>query len=85
MRGRGLIIAELEDRRGIDTSYAVPIREFILDEKIPKLNSTLEDILVHNIFDLTLSCKVLKDVVVVLILLHTDIIFCGDIKPQSIV
>ena len=81
----GLILIELEHRRSFGTTYVVPVRGVILDEKIPKLNRTLEDILVHNIFDLTLSCKVLKDVVVVLILFHTDIIFRGDIKPRSIV
>ena len=48
-------------------------------------NRTLEDVLAHDIFDLTLDRKALKDVVVGLIILHTDIIFHGDIKPQSIV
>ena len=46
---------------------------------------TLEDVLAHNIVDLTLDRKVLKDVVIGLILLHTDIIFHVDIKPRSIV
>ena len=37
MRDYRLILAELEHRRGIDTTYVVPIRGVILDEKIPKL------------------------------------------------
>ena len=48
-------------------------------------NRTLEDVLTHDLVDLTLARKVLKDVVVGLILLHTEIIFHGDIKPRSIV
>ena len=39
----------------------------------------------HDIVELTLAQKVLKDVVVGLILLHTEIVFHGDIKPLSIV
>ena len=108
----GLILSELEHRRGIDTTYVVTIREVILVEKITKLNydgpmwvdkqeglaeaicnyltshirnmpvchkyaishlefgyaialdlynCTLEDVLAHNLVDLTLSRKVLKD------------------------
>ena len=34
----GLILADIEHQRGIDTTYVPPIRGFILDEKIPKLN-----------------------------------------------
>ena len=56
-----------------------------MDEKIPTSNRTLEDVLAHDIFDLKLDRKVLKDVVVGLILLHTYIIFCGNIKTLSIV
>ena len=37
MRDSGLILAELEHQRGIDTTYFVTIRGVILDEKIPKL------------------------------------------------
>ena len=37
MRDPWLIIAKLEHRRGIGTTYVVPIRGVILDEKIPKL------------------------------------------------
>ena len=36
IRYPGLIIADLEYRRGIDTTYVVPIRGVILDEKISK-------------------------------------------------
>ena len=46
---------------------------------------TVEDVLAHDIVDLTLDRKFLKDVVIGLILLHTDIIFHGDIKPRGIV
>ena len=38
MRYHVLIIADLELQRGIDTTYVVPIRGVILDEKIPKLS-----------------------------------------------
>ena len=48
-------------------------------------NFTLEDVLAHDIVDLTLARKVLKDVAVGLILLHTEIIFHGGIKTRSIV
>ena len=48
-------------------------------------NCTLEDVLTHDLVDLTLAHKVLKDVVVGLIILHTEIIFHGDIKPRIIV
>ena len=64
MRDHGLILAELEHRRGIDTTYVIYIRGVILDEKIPKLNHTLEDVLAHDLVDLALAWKVLKDVVV---------------------
>ena len=37
MRDPGLILAELEHRRGIGTTYYVPIRGVILDEKSPIL------------------------------------------------
>ena len=37
MRDPGLNITELEHRRGIDTTYVVPIRGVILDEKTPKV------------------------------------------------
>ena len=47
-------------------------------------NRTLEDVLAHDLVDPTLSRKVLKDVVVDQMLLHTEILFHGDIKPQSI-
>ena len=47
-------------------------------------NHTLEDVLTHDIFDLTLVRKVLKDVVVVLILLHIDIIFHSDISNRKV-
>ena len=56
-----------------------------MDEKIPKLNHTIEDVLAHDLVGLALTWKVLKDVVVGLILLHTEIIFHGGIKQQSIV
>ena len=36
-RDTGLIIADLAQHRGIDTTYIVPIRGVILDEKNPKL------------------------------------------------
>ena len=48
-------------------------------------NRTLEDFLAHDLVDLILAPKVLKDVVVGLILLHIEIIFHGDIKQRSIV
>ena len=136
MRDPGSIIAELEHRRGIDTTYFLPIRGFILYDKIPKLKydgpilvdkregiaeaicnyltrhirnmpichkdiishiefgyaivldlyiRTLEDVLAHDLVDLTPDRKVLKDLVVGLIILHTEIIFHGDVKPRSIV
>ena len=135
MRDPGLILAELEHRGGIGTTYSVPIRGVILDEKTQNLNydgpilvdkrkgiaevicnylpshilnmpvchtyiishldlgyaillefynHTLEDVLAHDLVDLTLVRKVLKDVVVDQMLLHTEILFHGDIKPQSI-
>ena len=84
-RDHGLIIAELEHWRGVDTNYVVPIIGVILDDKTPKLNCTLEDVLAYDLVDLTLARKVLKDVVVGLILLHTEIIFNGDIEFWSIV
>ena len=56
-----------------------------MDEKTPKLNHTIAEVSAHDLFDLTLATNVLKDVVVGLILLHTEIIFNGDIKLQSIV
>ena len=34
----GLIIADLDHRRGIDTTYIFPTRGVISDEKIPRLN-----------------------------------------------
>ena len=85
MRDPGLILAELENWRGVDTTYVVPIIWVILDEKTPKLNCTLEDILAYDLVDLTLARKVLKGVVVGLILLHTEIVFNGDIELWSIV
>ena len=135
MRYPGFIIPDIEHRRGIDTTYVVPIRGVILDEKIPKLkydgpilvdkwerlakescnclmrhihnmpvchkytisrldfgysivlefyNRKIEDVLAHDLVDLTLARKVLKYVLVGLIILHTEVIFHGDIKPQSI-
>ena len=59
----------------LDFGYAI-----ILD----LYNRTLADVLAHDLVDLTLAWMVLKYVVVRLILLHTDIIFHGDIKPKSI-
>ena len=136
MRDYRLIPAELENWRGIDTTYVVPIRGVILDEKTPKLkydgptlvdkweglagaihnyltrhiynmpvchkdtiyhlafgyatvldfyNHTLEDVLAHDIVDLTFAWKVLKYLVVGMILFHTNIIFHGDTKQRSIV
>ena len=85
MRDPGLILAELENWRGVDTTYVVPIIWVILDEKTPKLNCTLEDILAYNLVDLTLDRKVLKYIAVGLVLLHTDIIFHSDIELQGIV
>ena len=85
MRDPGLILADLVNLRGIDTTYVVTTRGVILDEKTPQLNLTIEDVLAHDIVDLTLARKVLKDIVVGLILLHTEIIFHGDIKTLSIV
>ena len=38
----------------------------------------------HDPVDLTLSQKIMKDVVVGLIFLHTGIMFHGDIKPRII-
>ena len=40
-----LILVDIENRRGIDTTYVVPIRGIILYEKTPKFNRTLEDVL----------------------------------------
>ena len=37
MRNTGIILADLEHWRVIDTTYGVPIIGVILDEKIPKL------------------------------------------------
>ena len=85
MRDPGLILSGIEHRRGIDTTYVVPIRGFILDDKTPKLNRTLEDVLAHDLVDFKFSRKYLKDEVVGLILLHIEIIFHGDIKQRSIV
>ena len=48
-------------------------------------NCKIEDVLDHDIVDLTLARKVLKYVVVGLILLHIEIIFHGDIKLWIIV
>ena len=48
-------------------------------------NCTLEDVLDHDLVDLTLGWRVMKYVLVDLILFHTDIIFHGDIKQRSIV
>ena len=45
---------------------------------------TLQDVLAHDLVDLTLARKVLKYVVVVLILFHAEIIFHSGIKPRSI-
>ena len=85
MRDTGLIHSELEHQRGIDTTYVITIQGVILNEKIPKLDGTLEDFLDHDRVDLMLAQEVLKDVVQGMILLHTDIIFHCDVKPQSIV
>ena len=136
MRDPGLIIAEIENWRGIVTTYVVPTRGVILDKKITTLKydgpilvdkregiaeaicnyltrhirnmpichkdiishiefgyaivldlyiRTLEDVLAHDLVDLTPDRKVLKDLVVGLIILHTEIIFHGDIKTLSIV
>ena len=135
MRDPGLILAELEHRGGIGTTYSVPIRGVILDEKTQNLNydgpilvdkrkglaevicnylpshilnmpvchtyiishldlgyaillefynHTLEDVLAHDLVDLTLVRKVLKDVVVGLILLHINIIFYSDISNRKV-
>ena len=48
-------------------------------------NITLEDVLDRDLVDLTLDRKVLKYIAVGLVLLHTDIIFHGDIELQGIV
>ena len=48
-------------------------------------NHTLEDVLAHDIVDLTFARKVLKYLVVGMILFHTNFIFHGDTKHQSIV
>ena len=125
MRDPWLIIAKLEHRRGIGTTYVVPIRGVILDEKIPKLkydgsilvykwevlveanhnyltrdihnmpvchkdiiyhidfvyaifldffNRKLEDF-PNDLVGLTFARNVLKDLVLDMILLHTEIIF----------
>ena len=55
-----------------------------MDEKTPKLNHTIAEVLAHDIVDLTLATNVLKDVVVGMILFQIEIIFHGDIKSQSI-
>ena len=60
MSNTGLILSYIEHRRGIETTYVVPIRGVILDEKIPTSNRTLEDVLAHDIFDFTLAWKVPK-------------------------
>ena len=65
-----------------DTSYHL---EFGYATVLGFYNHTLEDFLAHDLVDLTLAWKVLKDVVVGLMLLHTEIIFHSDIKPRSIV
>ena len=47
-------------------------------------NRKIEDVLAHDLVDLKLDRKVLKYVLVGLIILHTEVIFHGDIKPRSI-
>ena len=84
MRYPWLIISDIEHWRGIYTTYVVTIRGVILDEKIPKLNHTIAEVLANDLVDLTLATNVLKDVVVGLILFQIEIIFHGDIKSQSI-
>ena len=64
MRYPVLLLAELEHRRVIDTTYAITIRGVILYEKTPKLHCTLENVLAHDIFDVTLARNILEDVVV---------------------
>ena len=71
MRYPWLIISDIENWRGIYTTYVVTIRGVILDEKIPKLNHTIAEVLAHDLVDLTLATNVLKDVVVGMILFHT--------------
>ena len=85
MRDPGLILAEIEHRRFIDTSYVVPVRGVVLDEKTPNVNRTLGDKLSYNLVDITLARNIFKGKVVGLIIFHTYIIFCGGIKSQSIV
>ena len=85
MRCPGVIIAYLEHRRDIDTACVVLIIGVMLYEIIQKLNRTLDDVLAHDIVDLTLAREVLKDAVGGLVLFHTEIILHGDIKPLSIV
>ena len=55
-----------------------------MDEKTPKLNHTIAEVLAHDLVDLTLYLNILKDVVVGMILFQIEIIFHGDINPQSI-
>ena len=85
MRDPGLILTELEHRKVIDTTYVVPIRGVVLDEKTPNVNRTLGDKLSYNLVDITLARNIFKGKVVGLIIFHTYIIFCGGIKSQSIV
>ena len=54
-------------------------------KKTPKSNRTFEDFLAHDLVDLTIDRKVLKDAVIGLILFNTYIIFHDYIKPHSIV
>ena len=63
----------------------IPHLEFGYAIVLDFYNRTLEDVLARDLVDLTLDRKALKDVVVGMIILHTDIIFHCDIKPQSIV
>ena len=65
-----------------DTIYYI---EFVYAIVLDCYNYTFEDVLAHDFVDLTLDLNGLKYLVVGLILLHTEIIFNGDIKLQSIV
>ena len=85
MKDPDLIVAELECPRGIETTYVIPVRGVILDEKIPKLILILEGVFAHDIVDLTLARKILKYLVVCVILFYKEVLFHSDIKPQIIV
>ena len=65
--------------------YKIYHIEFGYDIILDFYNQTLEDVLAHDLVDLTISRKVLKDKVAFLILLNKYIIFIDDIKPRSTV